>query len=181
MNSSFLEICVAPSSIEHLAEETVLEQYKMLVLGVQLVEHLVDFEGHAETEIVEQRLYAIWQRRLDRFFGWTFDRFFHRCTPRDSLPADGGPSCAINANSASEHAKSSFLQKQKAGTNPGRLLFELWSEQALSQASCEVSCKVSCPRRISLTSTRFAANASRSTGIQLSGSAEPHMNMSNAA
>src|SRR6202035_923273 len=53
-----------------------------------------------------------------------------------------------------------FSQKRKAGTRPGRLRFELWSEQAPCQASCEASC----PRRISLTSTRFASNASRSTG-----------------
>ncbi len=41
---------------EHLAEERMLEQHEVLVLGLQLVEHLVDLESHAETEIVEQRL-----------------------------------------------------------------------------------------------------------------------------
>jgi hypothetical protein len=40
---------------QHLAEEPVFEQYKVLVPGLQLVQYLVDFEGHAEPEIVEQR------------------------------------------------------------------------------------------------------------------------------
>ena len=41
---------------QHLAEELVLEQHQMLVLGLRLVEHPLDLEGHAEAEIVEQRL-----------------------------------------------------------------------------------------------------------------------------
>ena len=41
---------------QHLAEKRLLEQHQMLVLGLHFVEHLVDLKGHAETEIVEQRL-----------------------------------------------------------------------------------------------------------------------------
>jgi hypothetical protein len=41
---------------QHFADIGLLEQHQMLVLGLQLVEHLVDREGHAEAEIVEQRL-----------------------------------------------------------------------------------------------------------------------------
>ena len=34
------------------------QQYfgKMLMLGLHLIEHLVDLEGHAEAEVIEQRL-----------------------------------------------------------------------------------------------------------------------------
>ena len=109
---------------EHLAEEAVLEQHKVLMLGVQLVKHLVDFEGHAKTEVVEQCLWnpARVGRFLGpfrgRFFGRMFDRFFHRCSPRDSLPADGGPSCAINANSVSEYGKSGFCKNKRPGRDP---------------------------------------------------------------
>ena len=41
---------------QHLAEELVLEQDEMLVLGLQLVDHPLDLVGHAEAELVEQRL-----------------------------------------------------------------------------------------------------------------------------
>jgi hypothetical protein len=41
---------------EHLAEEAVLEQHQVLMLGLQFVEYLLDFKGHAKAEIVEQRL-----------------------------------------------------------------------------------------------------------------------------
>src|SRR5215510_946340 len=41
--------------------------------------------------------------------------------------------------------------------------------------------QATCPRRSSLTATRLAANASRSTGMQASGLAVPHMKMSTAA
>src|SRR5215472_4204666 len=40
---------------QHFAEEAILEQYKMLVLGLQLIEHPINLEGHAESEIVEKR------------------------------------------------------------------------------------------------------------------------------
>jgi hypothetical protein len=41
---------------QHLAEVLLLEQHEVLVLGLLLVKHLVDREGHAEAEVVEQRL-----------------------------------------------------------------------------------------------------------------------------
>ena len=41
---------------QHLAEELVLEQHQMLVLGLHLVEHLLDLEGHAEAFGIEQGL-----------------------------------------------------------------------------------------------------------------------------
>ena len=41
---------------QHLAEVLLLEQHEVLVLGLLLVEHLVDREGHAEAEVVEQGL-----------------------------------------------------------------------------------------------------------------------------
>ena len=41
---------------QHLAEERVLEQDEVLVLGLHLVEHTVDRIGHAEAEVVEQGL-----------------------------------------------------------------------------------------------------------------------------
>ena len=41
---------------QHLAEERLLEQHQVLVLGLRLVEHLVDPVAHAEAEVVEQRL-----------------------------------------------------------------------------------------------------------------------------
>src|SRR5262249_20718519 len=40
---------------QHLSEERMLEQNEMMVLGLYLVEHPLDFIGHAETEVVEQR------------------------------------------------------------------------------------------------------------------------------
>src|SRR5262249_56795529 len=40
---------------QHLAEVLVLEQHEMLMLGLQLVEHLLDRIAHAEAEVVEQR------------------------------------------------------------------------------------------------------------------------------
>ena len=39
---------------QHLAEQLVLEQYQMLVLGRELVEHPLDRERHAKAELVEQ-------------------------------------------------------------------------------------------------------------------------------
>ena len=41
---------------QHLAEEFVLEQHQMLVLGLHLVEHALDLVGHAEALGIEQRL-----------------------------------------------------------------------------------------------------------------------------
>ena len=41
---------------QHLAEERLLEQHEMLVLGLRFVEHLVDPVAHAKAEVVEQRL-----------------------------------------------------------------------------------------------------------------------------
>src|SRR5215213_5126370 len=40
---------------QHLAEMLMLEQHQVLVIGVLLVQHLLDRITHAETEIVEQR------------------------------------------------------------------------------------------------------------------------------
>ena len=56
MNSSLLGDLGGAVEHQHLAEELVLEQDEMLVLGLHLVEHPLDLEGHAEAEIVEQRL-----------------------------------------------------------------------------------------------------------------------------
>ncbi len=39
---------------QHLAEEQLLEQDQVLVLGLHFVKHLVDPKAHAEAEIVEQ-------------------------------------------------------------------------------------------------------------------------------
>src|SRR5499427_959341 len=41
---------------QHLAEEWVLEQHEMLVLGLQLVDHPFDLVGHADADVIEQRL-----------------------------------------------------------------------------------------------------------------------------
>ena len=43
-------------TVEHqnLAEERVLEQDEMLVLGLHFVEHPLDLVGHAEAQVVEQ-------------------------------------------------------------------------------------------------------------------------------
>ena len=41
---------------QHLAEEWVLEQHEMLVLGLHLVKHPLDLVGHAEAEVVEKCL-----------------------------------------------------------------------------------------------------------------------------
>ena len=41
---------------QHLAEEGVLEQHEMLMLGLRLVDHPLGLIGHAEAEVVEQSL-----------------------------------------------------------------------------------------------------------------------------
>ena len=45
-------------AIEHqdLTEEWMLEKHEMLMLGLRLIEHPLGLIGHAETEVVEQRL-----------------------------------------------------------------------------------------------------------------------------
>ena len=48
---------------QHFAEMLLLEQDQMVMAGLLLVEHPLDLEGHAEAEIVEQRL------RNPAFFG----------------------------------------------------------------------------------------------------------------
>ena len=40
----------------HLAEERLLEQHEVLVLGLRFMEHFVDPVAHAKAEVVEQRL-----------------------------------------------------------------------------------------------------------------------------
>ena len=55
MNSSRLVTWVAPSSISILPKSLMLEQHQVLVLGLPLVEHLLDRVAHAEAELVEQR------------------------------------------------------------------------------------------------------------------------------
>src|SRR5207248_201286 len=44
-----------PIQHQYFSEESVLEQDEMLVLGARFVEHPIDFVGHAEAELVEQR------------------------------------------------------------------------------------------------------------------------------
>ncbi len=123
---------------EHLAEERLLEQHQMLVLGLHLVEHLVDLKRHAEAEFVEQRLGNPAFFRHDGTSG----------SPIAKRPGPG-PAASINSND------------------------RLCRARPAVQASW--------PRSSSLTPTRFAENASRSTGMHASGSAEPHMNTSSAA
>src|SRR5262249_20366924 len=41
---------------QHLAEERVLEQHEMLVLGLELVDDPLDLVGHADADVIEQRL-----------------------------------------------------------------------------------------------------------------------------
>ncbi len=117
---------------QHLAEERVLEQHEVLMLGLHLVEHLVDLEAHAETEIVEQRL------GNPALLG-------HDRPPRGA-------------------------HRKRPGSWPGRSNFH-----ALDAV------QASWPRNSSFDADRLAANASRSTGMHASGSAEPHMNTSSAA
>src|SRR5262249_22865072 len=117
---------------QHLAEERVLEQHEMLVRGLQLVDHPLDLVGHADTDVIEQRL------GNPAFFG--HDR-------------------------TSETAGGRHRKERKSPTVRRRLCSDY----------------VSCPRKISLTSTRLALKAFRSTGMQASGVALPHMNRSRAA
>src|SRR5262249_24391990 len=114
---------------EHLAEERMLEQHEMLVLGLLLVDHPLDLIGHADADVIEQRL------GNPAFVG--HDRH-----------TSGRRSTARNRRRVSRRLSSDY---------------------------------VPCPRKISLTSMRLALKALRSTGMQASGIALPHMNKSRRA
>src|SRR5215510_10802742 len=114
---------------QHLAEEGMLKQNEMLVLGLYLVDHALDLIGHAETEVVEQRF--------------------------------GNPA--------------SFSHGRAADENSGT------GKRASGRSALMLPDQVSRPRRISLTSTRFALKALRRTWMHASGVALPHMNKSRAA
>src|ERR1700751_1088144 len=77
---------------QHLAEEPMLEQYEMLVLSLQLIQHPVDFKGHAKSEIVEQRF------RYPALPGQIVARFvflFGSCQTPAAARAQWWPSSAI--------------------------------------------------------------------------------------
>ena len=127
---------------QHLAEELVLEQHQVLVLGLHLVEHALDLVGHAEALGIEQRL---------------------------GNPALLGGHCEILGE-----ILGGCPHRRTAGKVPGR-------HPIFWKVSSNRRRQTSRPRRISSTSTRLALKASRSTGMQASGSASPHMKMSSAA
>src|SRR5262249_12367786 len=114
--------------------ERVLEQHEMLVLGLQLVDDPLDLVGHADAELVKQRL---------------------------GNPAFVG------------HDRHTSARRSAARTRR-RVRRRRSSDQVSSD-------QVACPRKISLSSTRWALKAVASRGMQASGMAWPHMNTSSAA
>src|SRR5262249_23832289 len=79
---------------QHFAEESILEQYKMLVLSLQFIEHPINLKGHAESEIVEKRFgHPALRGRVMRRLVF---RFHHGISPRQS--AQCWPSSAAKAN-----------------------------------------------------------------------------------
>src|SRR5262249_57558392 len=106
-----------------------LEQHEMLVFGVQLVDHPLDLVGHADADVIEQRL--------------------------------GNPAFVGH----DRHTRG----RRSTARNRRRVRRRLSSDY------------VSCPRKISLTSTRLALKAFRTTAMHASAIASPHMNKSSAA
>src|SRR5689334_8347455 len=118
------------------------------------------------------------QRLLDALFAdWSLELVI--TDPRGSPPA----MVAVFRNEGKPNLQKRNLEPQGWDRRPeqrGRVEPAYWVAMGLIKPLSGV-CQTSWPRRISLTSTRLASKASRSTGMQLSGSAEPHIKMSSAA
>ena len=130
---------------QHLAEVLLLEQHEVLVRGLLLVQHLVDREGHAEAEVVEQGL------GKPAFVG------HGRLISRSSCPRTraSGNRRGFNRSPTSEWKNGLRILRSPACAG--------------DDSSAGREPYAPCPRRCSPTTMRFGLNASRSTGMQASG------------